>query len=21
MDGRGCYLDNFFIERVWRSLK
>ena len=21
MDGRGCYLDNIFIERLWRSLK
>ena len=21
MDGLGRYLDNFFIERVWRSLK
>jgi hypothetical protein len=21
MDGRGRYLDNFFIERLWRSLK
>jgi putative transposase len=20
-DGRGCYLDNIFIERLWRSLK
>ena len=21
MDGRGRYLDNIFIERLWRSLK
>ena len=21
MDGRGCYLDNIFIERLWRSVK
>jgi putative transposase len=21
MDGRGCYLGNIFIERLWRSLK
>jgi len=21
MDGKGCYLDNIFIERLWRSLK
>ena len=21
MDGRGRYLDNVFIERLWRSLK
>ena len=21
MDGRGCWMDNFFIERLWRSLK
>lgn len=21
MDGRGRYIDNIFIERVWRSLK
>ena len=21
MNGRGCYLDNIFIERLWRSLK
>ena len=21
MDGRGQYLDNIFIERLWRSLK
>jgi putative transposase len=21
MDGRGCYLDNIFIERLWRTLK
>ncbi len=21
MDGRGCCLDNVFIERLWRSLK
>ncbi|MEH6835337.1 integrase core domain-containing protein, partial [Falsihalocynthiibacter arcticus] len=21
MDVRGCYLDNIFIERLWRSLK
>ena len=21
MDGIGCYLDNIFIERLWRSLK
>jgi putative transposase len=21
MDGRGCFLDNIFIERLWRSLK
>jgi len=21
LDGRGCYLDNVFIERLWRSLK
>jgi putative transposase len=21
MDGRGCWMDNVFIERLWRSLK
>jgi putative transposase len=21
MDGKGCYLDNVFVERLWRSLK
>lgn len=21
MDGKGCYLDNIFVERLWRSLK
>ena len=21
MDGRGCYLDNIFVERLWRSVK
>jgi hypothetical protein len=21
MDGKGCYTDNLFIERLWRSLK
>ena len=21
MDGRSCFLDNIFIERLWRSLK
>ncbi len=21
MDGRGCWIDNVFIERLWRSLK
>jgi putative transposase len=21
MDGRGCWLDNVFVERLWRSLK
>ena len=21
MDGRGCWRDNIFVERLWRSLK
>ncbi len=21
MDGKGCFLDNIFIERLWRTLK
>jgi len=21
MDGKGCFLDNIFVERLWRSLK
>ena len=21
MDGKGCYIDNVFIERLWRSVK
>ncbi len=21
MDGRGCCLDNIFVERLWRSIK
>jgi len=21
MDGKGCWVDNVFIERLWRSLK
>lgn len=21
MDGRGCFFDNIFIERLWRSVK
>ena len=21
MDGKGCFMDNIFIERLWRSLK
>lgn len=21
MDGKGCWMDNVFIERLWRSLK
>jgi putative transposase len=21
MDGRGCTLDNIFVERLWRSVK
>ena len=21
MDGRGCYMDNIFVERLWRSVK
>ncbi len=21
MDGRGCFADNIFVERLWRSLK
>ena len=21
MDGRGCYFDNIFVERLWRSVK
>ena len=21
MDGKGCWIDNVFIERIWRSLK
>jgi putative transposase len=21
VDGRGCWMDNVFIERLWRSLK
>ena len=21
MDGRGCYVDNIFTERLWRSVK
>jgi putative transposase len=21
MDGKGCYLDNIFVERLWRSIK
>ncbi len=21
MDGKGCYIDNIFIERFWRSIK